>query len=76
MDNKGKRKSFTVSDKINISVQVDAHIESHVELASRLRLSVFSVGVSKETERRYVHCEPFLQVAEITQMFATGEIGI
>jgi hypothetical protein len=74
MDNKGKRKSFTMSDKINISGQGDAHIGSHVGLASRLRLSVFSV--SKEIERRYVHCGPFLHVAEITEMFATGETGI
>jgi hypothetical protein len=39
MDNKGKPKLLT-SDKINISVQVDAHIGTHVKQASRLRLLV------------------------------------
>ena len=41
MDNKGKPKSFTISDqmKVNILVQVDAYI---AELASCLRLSVSS----------------------------------
>jgi xylose isomerase len=34
MDKKEKRKSFTISDKINILVQVDAHIGTNDELAS------------------------------------------
>jgi hypothetical protein len=38
--NERKPKSPTVSDKINILVQVDAHIGTHVEWASQLRLSV------------------------------------
>jgi hypothetical protein len=38
MDNKGKRKSFTVSDKINILAEVDAHIGTRVEVESWLRL--------------------------------------
>jgi hypothetical protein len=31
MDNDGKPKSFTISDEINILVQVDAHIGAHIE---------------------------------------------
>jgi hypothetical protein len=34
MNNKGKPKSLIVSDKINISVQVDAHNGTHVEQVS------------------------------------------
>jgi hypothetical protein len=63
MDNKGKRKSFTISDKINILVQVDAHIGTHVELASRLRLSVSTLNTTvkncEEIERGYIQCGPF-----------------
>jgi hypothetical protein len=40
MDNKGRPKSLTISDKINILVQGDAHIGTHVEQASWLRLSL------------------------------------
>jgi hypothetical protein len=40
MDNKGKWKPFTISDKINFVVQVDAHIGTYLKLASHLRLSV------------------------------------
>jgi hypothetical protein len=39
MDNRGKWKPFTISDKINIFAQVDAYIGTHVELAPRLTLS-------------------------------------
>jgi hypothetical protein len=35
MDNKGKPKSLTISDKINISVKADTHIGTHVEQVSR-----------------------------------------
>jgi hypothetical protein len=58
MDNKGKLRSFTISNKINILVQVDAHIGTSVELALCLRLSVSMLN-TEETERRYVQCEPF-----------------
>jgi hypothetical protein len=37
MDNKGKRKSNTLSDKINILGEDDAHIGTRVELESQLR---------------------------------------
>jgi hypothetical protein len=54
MDNKGKWKSFTVSNKINILAQADAHIGSHVELAPPwLRLSVKNL----EETKRYVQCD-------------------
>jgi hypothetical protein len=46
MDNKGKWKSFTISDKINILAQVDAHIGTHVELASCLRFSVSTLNIT------------------------------
>jgi hypothetical protein len=39
MDNKGKRKSFTVSDKINTLEQADVNIGTHTELESWLGLS-------------------------------------
>jgi hypothetical protein len=38
--NKGKWKSFRVSDRINILAQADEHIGTHAELASHLRFSV------------------------------------
>jgi hypothetical protein len=38
MDNKGKWKSFTIREEIDILVQVDAHIGTCVELALHLRL--------------------------------------
>jgi hypothetical protein len=63
MDNKGKRKSFTISDKINILAEVDAHIGTHVELTSHCRLSVSMLNTNvknrEEIERRYVQCGPF-----------------
>jgi hypothetical protein len=40
MDNEGKPKSLTISDKIYILVQVEALIGTHIEKASWLRLSV------------------------------------
>jgi hypothetical protein len=40
MDNKGKPKTPTISDERNILVQVEAHIETYIEEASWLRLSV------------------------------------
>jgi hypothetical protein len=46
MDHKGKPKSLTVSDEINILVQVDTHIGTLVEQASQFRLSL-KVKVSK-----------------------------
>jgi hypothetical protein len=63
MDNKGEQKSFTISDKINILAQVNAHIGTLVELASRLRLSMSTlytiVKNCEEIEKRYVQCGPF-----------------
>jgi hypothetical protein len=62
VDNKGKRKSFTISDKINILAQVDAFIGTRVGLASHLRLSVSMLNTivknRQETERSYVQCGP------------------
>jgi hypothetical protein len=79
VDNKGKWKSFRISDKINILAQVDARIGTYVELASRLRLSVSMLNTTVkdhgEIERRYVQYG-FLQAAEVTEMFTTGETGI
>jgi hypothetical protein len=40
MDSKGKRDPFTMSDEINIALQVDAYIGMCIKLASSLRLSV------------------------------------
>jgi hypothetical protein len=63
MGNKGEWKPFTVSDKINIRVQVDAHIGMCVELASCLRLSISTLNTivmnRDEIERWYVLCGPF-----------------
>jgi centromere protein B len=62
MNNKGKRKSFTVNNKINIVAEVGAHIDTRVELASCLRLSVSKLNTivknHEETERRYIQCGP------------------
>jgi hypothetical protein len=59
----GKQKSITISDKINILVQVDAHIGTCVVLASHMRLSVPTLNTTlkkrEEIERRYIHCAPF-----------------
>jgi hypothetical protein len=38
MDNNGKWKLFTISGKISVLVQVDAHIGSHIEPAPCLTL--------------------------------------
>jgi hypothetical protein len=77
MDSKGKERSFTVSDKINILVKVDAHIGTCVELASQLRLSVSKLNITvknhEETERSYIQCGPFSKQQET---FTTGETGI
>jgi hypothetical protein len=63
MDNKGKLKSITVSDKINILVQIDAHIGTCAELASQLRLPVFILDTIVEKhekiEKNYVQCGLF-----------------
>jgi hypothetical protein len=63
MDNKGKPKSHTVSDKINVVVQFDAHIGTCVEQASHLGLAVPTLNpiVKKHdrTERNSFHCRPF-----------------
>jgi hypothetical protein len=63
MDNKGKPKSLTISDIINILEHVDAHIGTHVEEASQLRLSVSTlnpiVKELEETERSLIKCGPF-----------------
>jgi hypothetical protein len=63
VNNKGKLKSLTVSDKINILVEVDVHTGAHIEQVSRLRLPVptlhLIVKSHEETERRYVHYGPF-----------------
>jgi hypothetical protein len=62
MDNKGKWKSITVSDKMNILVQIVAHIGTCVELASQLRLSVLTLDtIVKKHEgigKNYVQCGP------------------
>jgi hypothetical protein len=63
MDSKGKWDPFTISDKINISVQVDACIGMCVELALSLRLSVLKLNTDvkscEEIERRYVQLGSF-----------------
>jgi hypothetical protein len=63
MDNKGKWKSFTIRDKINILAQIDVHIGTCTELVSRLGLSSVStlntVKNCEETETSYVQCGPF-----------------
>jgi hypothetical protein len=46
MDNEGKRKSFTICDKINILAQVDAHIGALLELVLCLRLSICPLNTS------------------------------
>jgi hypothetical protein len=48
MDNTGKRKSFTTSNKINILAHVDACIGTCVELASCLRLSMSMLDTYEE----------------------------
>jgi hypothetical protein len=62
MDNKGKHKSRIISDKINISMQADAYIGTHVELASHLRLSVSMLNTTvrnyEEIESYYTECGP------------------
>jgi hypothetical protein len=62
VDNKGKPKSLTASDKINILVQVDAHTGTHVEQMSWLRLPLPTLNLivknHEEIERRYVQCGP------------------
>jgi hypothetical protein len=56
MDIKIKQELSTISDKINILAQVDAHIGTRLELASRLRLSVSTLNTTvknrEESERR------------------------
>jgi hypothetical protein len=63
MDNKGKWKSFTISDKISVLVQVDGHTGTHAELASRLRSSVSLLNTimknHEEIERSFIPCGPF-----------------
>jgi hypothetical protein len=63
MNNEGKPESLTVSDKINILAQVDAHIGTHVEHASWLRLSVHTLNPivknHEEIERCFIQCGPF-----------------
>jgi hypothetical protein len=34
VDDKGKAKSLTISDTVNILVQIDANIETHIEQPS------------------------------------------
>jgi hypothetical protein len=55
MDNKGKPKSVTISDEINILVHADAHIGTHIEQASLLRLPMLTVNPTvkkhEESER-------------------------
>jgi hypothetical protein len=46
MNNKGKYKSFIISDKINIFAQVDVHTGIHIELVSWLGLSVSIVNTA------------------------------
>jgi hypothetical protein len=79
MDNKGKPKSLAVSDKI-ISAQVEANIGTSVDQASRLRLSEPTLNPivknREEIERSFIQGRPFLQMAEVTEMFATGGTGI
>jgi hypothetical protein len=63
MDNKGKHKSLAVSDKINILAQVDAHIGTHVEQATWLRLSVPTLNPivknCEEIEGSFIQFVPF-----------------
>jgi hypothetical protein len=63
MDNKGKWKSITVSDKMNILVEIDAHIGTCVELASRVETSMFTLDTivknHEKIEKNYVQCGPF-----------------
>jgi hypothetical protein len=51
-------KSLSVSDKINSSVQVDAHNGTHVEEVSQLRLSVPTLNPivknCEEIERSFI----------------------
>jgi hypothetical protein len=54
---------YNISVKINISVQAEAHIDSRVESATCLRLSVSTLNTTvknrEEIERSYVQCGPF-----------------
>jgi hypothetical protein len=65
MHNKGKHKSLTVSDKINILPQVDAYTGTHVEQATWLRFSVPilnpTVKNREDTERSFIQSRPFKQ---------------
>jgi hypothetical protein len=46
MISKGKQDAFTISDKINIAVQVHAHIGTNIELASHLSISVSKLNTN------------------------------
>jgi hypothetical protein len=60
MDNKGKPKSLTISDNINIFAQADACIGTSVEQASWLRLPVLTLNpIVKNYEETKRKCRPF-----------------
>jgi len=62
MDNKGEQKSFAVSDKVNIVAYVDVNIGIHIELASLLRLSLYTRNTAvknREETGRCVQCGPY-----------------
>lgn len=44
MDQKAKRKAFSVNEKIKILAEVDAHVGTRVDLASRLGLPVSTLN--------------------------------
>jgi hypothetical protein len=62
MDNKRKPKSLTVSDEINILAQLDTHIGTHVEQASKLRFSVPTLNPfvknREEIQRSFIQSAP------------------
>jgi hypothetical protein len=78
MENKCKRKSFTIIDKINILVQVDVHIGTHTELASWLGLSVSTLHTTvknhEEIERTYVQCGPSYKQWKSLKCFLLEEL--
>jgi hypothetical protein len=60
MDNKGKPKSLTISDKINTFAQVDVRIGMSVEQAPWLRLPVLTLNpIMKNCEETKRKCRPF-----------------
>jgi hypothetical protein len=56
---KGKQNHLTISDKINVLAQVYAHMGTHVEQASQLRLPMLTLNLIvknlEEIERSFIH---------------------